>query len=483
MTDETKNDPPVDDVSTNFANDELNHNTGDDETTDDDLKEYYRLLMPEQNMDDIGNALTDENLIHGKDEFLKQIVQVGTYSEIMKRMLDAHTDQTQFLKKALALITNAASVGDEYEYAPQNPDDPTDKPFTLKNRVIKIDKSLGGTEVSGRQAQLLILASNKNVKKIYLYNSGFYITLKGPALVDINNVYNRLSDEMGEYGKMFGAIFYMYSDSKIKSIIWDFILSLVIDSNLNKWDKGNRLRDYVSLLDYQPIILGIGSLMFKNGYEFVHACPVSTCKHTETAVIDLRLMQLTNFSKIQHEQLAFIAKTGGIETDDVRKYRKAINVNPVLDVGSYRIHRRVPSMTDYLTYGEAFNGDMMATIHELNDPKLIDQYLKFNFSRLFEPWITRIEMMNADGTVSFKVLERAAIALVLSEIQNGDDNAMFGEEMNKYIQESMITQIGYLAQPCTKCGAMPSGAVNGIIPFDAQHSFFTMLVMRLIQAS
>ena len=445
-----------------------------------DATEYYKLVFPEQSIADIGDAMNAENDELGADEFKGQLAKIGSYSEVMKRMLDAWTDQTLFIAETLKRIANPAMVGDSYE-APPKADNTAG--FSLKNRVMTIDKSLNGLEVGGYQARMLILADNANVKKVYLYNSGFHIIIKGPALVDVNLVYNRLSEEMGEYGRMMGAIFYMYSDFKIKEIIWSFIESLTIGSNLNKWDKGNRLRDNVSLLDYQLIILSIGSLMFKNGYDLVHVCTNPECKQLSEEVIDLNLLQLTDFSRIPYEQLAKLASGTTVTPEDVRAYKKSLDLNSSVTIGRYRIHRGVPSMSSYIINGTAFNEELSMSIHDIRKPEIIDEYLKYNYSRLFEPWINLIEVLNADGTVNFKTSDKESITTVLNELQNSGNRDLLTEKMNEFIQNATITNTGYLSRPCDACGKESTSAVNGFIPFDAQDSFFTMLVMRLIQTS
>ena len=447
-----------------------------------DVKEYYKLIFPEHDIKSIGDAMELENTEIGSEEFQRQLAKIGSYPEVLKRMLDAWTDQTLYIAETLKRITNPAMVGDSYE-APPKDDIPDSKGFSLKNQVISMDKSLNGLEVGGYQARMLILAGNRNIKKVQLYNSGFHIILKGPSLVEINLVYNRLAEDMGEYGRMMGAIFYMYSDFKIKEIIWEFIRPLIIGSNLNKWDKGNRLRDNISLLDYQLIVLSLGSLMFKNGYDFVHVCTNPTCRKQSVETIDLNLLQLTDFSRIPYEQLSVLAAGAAVTPDDVRAYKKGLGINSDFTIGRYKIYRSVPTMSSYITNGSAFNEELSMSIHDIKKPEVIDQYLKYNYSRLFEPWISMIEVLNDDGTVNFKTFEKESIAVVLDELQNSGDREVFTEKMDEFIQAASITNIGYLAKPCDACNIEPSGAVNGFVPFDAQNSFFTMLVMRLIQTS
>jgi len=449
---------------------------------DENIKEFYKLILPECSISDIGKAMEHASETLGGQEFDKQVQMIGTYVELLKRMLDAHTEQTVFIAESLSKIKDPKMVGDSFEHK-ADPNVEGDKNVSLRNKVIKFDQSRNGAEVSGYEARMLILASNRNVKRIWLYNSGFSLVLRGPSLGEINLIYNKISDQMGEYGKMLGAIFYIYSDFKIKEILWEFIESLVLESNLNKWDRGNRLRDNTSLLDYMPILLHVGTLMFKDGYDLVHVCPNPTCQHQNSEIVDLNMFQLSDFSRIPYEQLEWLATGVKVEPDKIRKYKASLGLSISFDIDKYRIYRNVPSMTDYINNGNLFNNEMATSIHDITDPKIIDQYLKYNYSLLFSPWISHIEVLDSNGNPSFKVIDRENITLALTELQNSGERENFTKQMNSYIQEASITNTGYIAKPCEACNTLPSNAVNGFIPFDAQTAFFSMLVMRLIQNS
>lgn len=456
-----------------------------------ELLEFYRHVLPQYTLEEIVRALETEKSELGQEEFDRQVGTYGTQAELLVRMLDSHTDQSLFLKGALNKISSSENVGTMWDHQPVGEADENDKPFTLKNQISSVTKSLKGAEVSGREARLLILANNSNIKRIHLYNSGFNVVLRGPSLVELNLVYNRINDAIGEYGRILGAIFFMYSDFKIKSILWDFIESLVIDSNLDKYNKGNRLRDCVTLHDYSTILLNITSLMYKTGFPFTHVCTNTDCKHKVEETVDLSLLQLNDYGKIPHEKLAFLARAKPVKPGDLRSYVKSLDehwenefeLSKAVDVGNYRIHRRVPSMTHYMTHGEEFNDELAMQIHDITDENTVNQYLRYNYARLFEPWISYVEVLDEDGGVSFKIVEREAITLILTQIQNSDHREKFAEKMNDYTQRSMITNTGYLTTPCPKCGQEPDNADNGYVVFDVQNSFFNIAIRALIERS
>ena len=449
-----------------------------------DIKEFYKLMFPEHSIEELGKVLKDQNDLLGRDAFTREISTVGTYVELIKRMLDTHTDQAAFIRKSLDKLTSTSMLGDAYEYV-ADPNIVDDTSFTVKNRTLQLDSSmLKGAEVSGQEARMLILAANRNIKKLFLYNSGFHIVIKGPSLIEINLCYNRLEDEMGTYGKTLGSLFFMYSDFKIKEILWEFIRPLIVGSNLTDWDKDNNLRENISLHDYQYILLNIGVLMFKSGYEFVHVCTNPECQTKQQVTIDLSTLQLTDFSRIPKNQLLNLSKGIPTTVESIQTYKQDLGLFSVVDIGTYRLHTHVPSLGAYMESGSIFNDEMMLSIQDIKDPKIIDQYLRYNYNKIFEPWVKYVEVVDDQGKVSFKTSDREAISLILTEIQNSEHREAFVEKLEEFIYTSTITHIGYLATPCDQCKQVPTDVNrHGYVPFDSQNSFFTMLVMRLIQTS
>lgn len=453
----------------------------DNEDDTEETRKYYQTIVPpEQSIEDLAIALDLLETEMGAPAFLQDIQTTGTYTEMIKRMFDNHTDQVILMSKILKAIADPSKLGSAYERR-ANPDDPNDKGMLLKNRTL-VAQSLGGAEVSGRDARMLVLAANKNVKKIILYNSGFNITIRAPSLSELNNLFNMLNANMNSYGRLMGTVFYLYSDLKIKEHIWTFIESLVIASNLNKWEKGNRLRDAVTIHDYSLILLHVTALIHKNGFNFTHICTETDCRHEVSALIDLNLLQLTDFSKIPLALLETLAKADKVDPGDLKAYRKALFSTEPISIGNYRLYPRVPSMSDYIVNGNIFNETLSMSVADLTNAKDVDRYLQFNFNRIYESWILSVDILDEEGKVSFKTADRDAITAVLEHIYDSQEQRdEFVEKIIQFIQDTTITLIGYAAAPCDSCGKMPTAAINGYIPIDVQSSFFIMLVMRLIQ--
>ncbi len=447
-----------------------------------DTIEFYKLMFPEYDPETIAAALQSEYERLGETAFQTAINKYGSYQERLRRMYDAHTNQTEFVGEWLDKVKNASRIGNEYSYVGEEGDE-ADSGFSLKSRVLKIDKSLKGASVKGKQAKMLILATNNNVKKVYLYNSGFNVVLRGPTLGELNIVFNTIGDDMTSYGNMLGMLFYMHFDFTIKGVLTKLIETLVISSNLEGFDTGHTLRDNISLLDYPALLLNIGSLMFKDGYDLIHTCTNDACRNTNAEVVDLNAMQLTDFSKIPKEQLRWLSVGDPVTPDALKTYRDTINADAVITVGAYEIHRSVPSISAYQSIGQQYNDNLAAVVSSLKSASDVDQFVKYNYSLIFSPWIDHIVSMGEDGEPSFMTSDREAIELILSELEKTSHRKELIEKMDSYISSSTVTGVGYLATPCESCGQMPNNLHNGFVPFDAQNSFFSMLVTRLIQQS
>ena len=479
---------------------EQNNNTFDDlnqaiaqgqseSTTKEQAVEFNKMVTAEHTESLLTDTLVRESINVGSDQYNRQLSVTGTYIELIDRMISYHTEQTAFMKEMLGKIESLKTTGDSFDYVPTEGTDK--KPISLKNKIMEIKGSRGGKEVSGYEAKMLILAMNNNVKKCYLYNSGFHAILRSPTIGEMNLVYNRLVAELGRYGKVMGAIFFTYSDLKVKEILWDFIESLIIGTNLKNYKKltddgsSTTLRDNVSLHDYQPILIHIGSLIFKAGYPFVHACPDSKCKKIHEENVDIDMLNLTDFNRIPYEYLLKLATGDEIDFEEVQNYKANIKFkSKTVSIPGYKVYCRVPSITNYISRGVIFNEEMSMSLHDILSDEVVNEYLKYNYNQMFEPWVESIDILMEDKTVSFRVSGRDEIVLVLEQIQNeGSQWESFTKQMKDFIQESSTTTIGYSALPCPACGELPTNAVNGFVPFDAQNSFFTMLAMQLVQAS
>lgn len=342
--------------------------------------------------------------------------------------------------------------------------------------------NFNGKIVSGKEATMLLLAKERNVRRIYLYNSGFDITLKGPSLDELNIYYNKTSSEVQEYGREYGAHFYMFSDLIIKKASIELFMKLVTNASVKNWRKGQTLAKAIKISDYDTILWAIGSLMFKAGFPFQFACtnPDHTCSYTEELKIDLKKIRYNNYSIIPKECLTFLGENKVRTLDELAHYNEMLGLSKTVKLhGAWSGITKVPSIHDFLTYGALFNASLLENV-QIEDRSSIHRYLQFNYYKILAPWMSEVRYHNEDGSLNFRIQDMASIIEVLDTSQLEDTT--FGKEMEEFIKSSCISHICIPFTKCPACGHVPSYSIGGYLPFDVQQNFFIQSVMRLAQS-
>jgi len=438
-----------------------------------EMKTLNKIITVGDKLEDVITVLNGEHEKLGQVNFMKELNKIDSYVDLIKRKIGSYTDQTEFFRDALKKA-DVSKFSDRYIE--------DSKGIRLVNSVLSI-KDSEEKDVSGKKAKLMIMASNKNIKKVILYGSGFYIVLRSPVMGELNNLYNALNDASVGYGSQFGAIFYLFADLVITDILWRFVEELIIDSNLERWDKGRRVSQCISLNDKNHVLLSIASLMFKSGYDFVHVCNNPLCKEKTEEKIDLALMQQTDFSKLTETHIEILTKTGKITDADLERYRAAFVNGEDSTVGTLRFKRRVPTILDFINHGKKFNSDLINYVSDLDDENLTSAYIRCNYNRLFAPWLSTVETIKEDGSVGFRTTSEEAILVALNELQDDNEESInLKNQLEDFMSGSIVTHTGYKVGACTKCGHEPTNTKDGFVPFDVQGCFFTVLVMKLIQA-
>lgn len=412
--------------------------------------------------------------------------KIGTPTELYQRMLEHYGEQINFSASA---IGKDDKLSNDYKYA-----DDKDQEHKIKDSYLVADSKEGITNVSGEKAVTMMFSVNRNIKRIKLMNSGFFIDIKSPLLSEINILYNSISDSSDEYGKMFGTFFYLYADLEIKKHLVDFFCNLVINSNLKGWSNKDALKKNISINDYPSILHSISCLMYKSGYIIKSICP--SCDYTEEEQVDLNLLKYHNFSILPEFCLKIISSTDIITPATARKYKHElllalINDMPegkdnkfIFDVDDFSLELKVPSIYEHLKYGDDYNSKLTKMVYS-EDVKQIIQYLKFNYCQMFVPWVSSItNYSNRETKQGIKTEDASVFPVILDAIQerikSGEE---FSEKILNFISKTSITHMCYPANPCPSCGKEPTNAKEGYVFFDAQKNFFIHCAMKLIQNS
>lgn len=443
-----------------------------DDISTDVLKLIHRLYVSNHDGDKLIKAITDLKDELGESEFVKQWEEFDTYAGTLSVLSEGYTDQLEYLRRGLAYMTSD-KVGQAFKSDDVN----------LTNASFK-SKRPKEKELSGNKATMMIRANRKNIKRVILYNSGFYIVMRAPSIDEINVLYNQLSDETKTYGSIFGLLFYLYADQYVRDHIWKFIESLVVDSNLVNFNRDGVLKKAVSASEYNNILVNLGSLIYRDGYPIVHTCINPDCKAVCEDTIDISLLQQTDFSKMTSDQMKSLL-TPKRTAKDIREYKANFSYdNDSITIDNFTFHYTVPSMHDFSKHGDTTLSDLMECVSNMSDISAIRQYLTFRYNSLFAPWIDSVDVLNDTGEMDFMTKDKDSIIVALNELQNDSKlSNTLKDDIEKFMGVSEVTHVGYTMDKCSECNVEFTGTSNGFVPVDVQNLLFTMSVMKLIQVS
>lgn len=388
----------------------------------------------------------------------------------VKKLTQALTDITKQNELCMSMITELFAAGKTLK---PNPDPIADK--LNHGPTLAIAANGVKPKLKGKQAELTILAKRKGLRKVHLFNSGFWITLRPIDLDEMNSFYSTVDASGEEYGHILGGHFYMITDLFLKLQFMSILHELVVDSNLKHWDRGETLQRNISLHDFDPIIWAVCSLIYKEGVELGMVCVNPDCSFVDDQFkIDLTKIRFNNFDIMPPAAIDFVMKGAVVTEPELEEYRnKILGFHKSIVVGEATYHLQVPTMDDYLKQGKSLIGKISAALKgdmTWSNTKTQQQIL-INLYRMLGPWIGQIEY--ADFTVD----EADVISTNLGADQQEGGNLF--EQVEEFMKETKITHICYTGLECPMCHKKPSSSVNDYMSVDVQQLFFALCYRQL----
>ena len=434
-----------------------------------DIEGYKSLTMLAHTLEEVKNKVGEIRRSMSIEKFSEHIANPESAVSSLRDIVDMSEAGDSFYRKQLDY--HAGKLSDKY----------VSEDLRLMDVTPVSNSDKGGKTITGKEAITLIHAKNRNVRKVALYNSGFYIVLKGPSFDDLNVYYNAVSSKIEEYGKEFGVFYYMYADLAIKEATAELIKKLTVYAPVKNYTKGDNLMKAISMQDYRVLLWAVGCLMYRKGFPYTYVCAnLKKCNYRETEQVDLHKLRHTNYSAMTPEALKFMGSNDIRTLVELESYRKMLGFeSDTIDLyGPWKVRPKVATIQDVIDYGTAFNSALIDHVH-LEDKDSILRFIQFNFYKIFVPWIKELRYYKDDGGIDFKIVEKDAIAEALDISQLEKSN--FGEDIENYITKTALSHIAIPFDKCPGCGYVPTYAKTGYIAFDVQKSFFIQLVMRLAQ--
>lgn len=348
-----------------------------------------------------------------------------------------------------------------------------------KNSKSKIDPNAiknPNKIVSGKQAAMLINATVRGAKKIFLYNSGFWVLVRPLTNYELSEYINTIRTRNMDYGRELGGHFYLYASLEIKKFFAERIKNIILDCNLQGWKQGNTLIENISLQDFKTILWASACMMFKDGVEFTKIC--SFCNGTEQVNMNLSKLDFYNFDAIKDSAYPYIMQKKNVTPEDVTEYKNRINYNisPMITVKNFKYIFKVPSIDNYIQFGEMFMNSLVSEVKDIDDIDKINNFVRFAHSKQYVPWIAELQKLDEDNEIMFKIVDGPTIFEVIGEtIQDSKEFFDFAE---KYIKATMLTYIAFPYIECPHCHKVPTNITNGFVAYDIESAFFTMSVRK-----
>lgn len=433
------------------------------------IENTLRIFFQSTGLDTLTTILEKRLAILGSDEFTSCIEKPGTYENIVAQAINEYSVEAERILQAIEQLEDKSLFDNKYI---------KDGKTILSSVMTPRRASGNGRVVTGQDARIEFAIKSGQVKRIPLFNSGFYLDIEAPNLLVLNDFFNEAHSETNQYGREFGASFFFFNDLLIKDAFIKLIMPLIMGSSLKNWNRGGNLLRNIKIVDLKTILTGIAALMFPDGFNFTHACtnPDGTCTHVEEMLIDITKLLRHNFMKLSDEKIEHMTVHSEVTYEKIIAYQKSLDVTKTLNYGNMEFELKIPSLEEYLVFGKKFNANLLKS-NFADSTADVYQALVFAYYQIYTPFIQTITLYDNNGNKDISTSDPDVIAHQLSRFQEIDTKRQFVEDMKKYIADSEITQICYPAAPCPKCGYLDEK--NGYFTVDPEHAFFILSLKKL----
>ena len=401
------------------------------------------------------------------------------------------TDRAEFYNKVVAYLDRTNTIrDDQFNLLKKYLEDSSTK---LERGVKALADAVDtgpkmGAEpriLKGEDARLTFIAKLAGLRRIMLFNSGFHIVIRPMNLAEISSFFTTVDIEYKEYGRLLGGHFYLMVDYFLKQKISEILPSIVVSSNLVGWDKGTTLIDNISLHDYESIVWGILTLMYRKGINIDLICTNPECATvTKEYLCDLAKMRYHDYSKLHDSALSTVASNEPITPEQCALYRKQLSEHSgcfsIIDTNNViKVDFKTATLGEYLTAGNVLMSNMATAINGKLDTNNVNvsTYITGNFYKMLAPWVSQISVLNDDGTTGLVTDDLNAIMDTIDLVQ--DKFIDFGAQFDKFVSATRVSFIVYYGMECPKCHHKASDAVNDFKPVDVQLLFFYLSYREL----
>ena len=349
-----------------------------------------------------------------------------------------------------------------------------------------ISTSDGPKILTGDAALATVIARNKGVYRIPLYNSGFWVSVKPPTLSELDAFIREVDIEFKELGRILGAHYHLIFGIFIKQKLIDLLCNNIINSNFDNFKDRDALMSVISLNDYETIAWAFCCMLYSDGINIGLFCTNPECANRDNSqYIDLTKCNYLNHDVFNKDAITWMLEGFGPKTirtaKDIAKYKQTIlkATKVVTDKdGDNSYTLEVPSLDKYFSIGQSLLESIVNMVHgekNTNNEQLSSQ-ISYNIYKMLAPWISKLTMLDK-GVTQFITSDTKAIMESL-DIGYGESSHIW-EEVEEFIKETKVSYFGATSLKCPKCGKVPNFTEDKMLLFDMEQLFFGLSYLQL----
>ena len=352
------------------------------------------------------------------------------------------------------------------------------------------DGSTGPKKLTGASAKAAVISRMKGMFRVHLYNSGFWLDLRKPSLIDIDGWMQEVDGEFKDIGRVLGGHSHSVIDIYLKQKFMEILPNMVQRSNFEDWQDANALISNISFHDYDVLLWAFCCMMYKDGIGAGIYCTNPDCRYIDdNQYIDLRNVCFINTEAFNPEAIAWMqhgASSGsGVKTaSDLKKYRDEIvhiHREMAFDDNKTIYELRVPTMREFIEEGTELVSRLTSLVNgERNiDSDAVSNQLTYHLYKMLTPWVKTLKVFDDEGNLAYLIEDRPAIYESL-DVEHFEESDMY-KQVTDYIRDTKIAFFSSTTLQCPKCGKKSSPLRDNMTALDMEYIFFCLSCLMLEQ--
>lgn len=354
----------------------------------------------------------------------------------------------------------------------------------------KIGDGTGPKKLTGATARAAVVSRLKGMYRVQLYNSGFWLDLRPPTLIDIDSWMQSIDTEFKELGRCLGGHAHAVIDVYIKQKFFEILPHIVQRSNFEEYNDANKLVANISFHDYDTLLWAMCCMIFKDGIGAGIYCTNPDCRYVdEHQYVDLRNICFLNTEIFNGKAMEWMTKGAHagsklLTEDDLKQYREEIlgfKKTLTYDEGQTVYELKVPTIKEFIEESLSLVSKMERLLNGNHDisTDLASNQLTFHLYKMLTPWVRTLSLYDEHGNLQYQIPDREAIYDSL-DVDHLENSTIY-EDAGDFIRDTKISFYSATTLKCPKCGKVADMKHDNMFPLDMQYLFFCLSCHMLEQ--